>query len=384
MYHNNYLFSLFIFIAAFSISINKEQNITSNELKIDIFPENIKKENLKKESLQKLIDEEETHNYSFDKNRELAFINTNVPLLHGFYNAHLNHLPIRIRPDDIWLLIVQAFSNHVNTNSEKLRKYFVNFDGKQILKIKYRFPPGTNFKHLPKRVYEDFSVKIINKMEEYLGKDIIDNLTPDFSTTDYDSTIIAKLSIMGTFKKYFYYHMSGTVCGNPYIILEGTEDDYKKILSKAEKLSKYEFEWYINRIIPIIKKFIEAKQGNVDINFFKDIIQEQMVNEKFRYGRMKEIKHISGWILKFFGYKKFKGNIIRFIEDSINVERFGDLVNQMIIVPYKLINEDTKKEYDMKYKVGFIGCDQNDKDEVYPVQGWIASPSNEEELESML
>ena len=56
----------------------------------------------------------------------------------------------------------------------------------------------------------------------------------------------------------------------------------------------------------------------------------------------------------------------------------------MIIVPYKLINEDTKEEFDMKYKVGFIGCDQNDKDEVYPVQGWIASPSNEEELESML
>ena len=109
-----------------------------------------------------------------------------------------------------------------------------------------------------------------------------------------------------------------------------------------------------------------------------------MVNEKFRYGRMKEIKYISGWILKFFGYKKFKGNIIRFIEDSINVERFGDLVNQMIIVPYKLINENTKEEFDMKYKVGFIGCDQNDKDEVYPVQGWIASPSNEEELESML
>ena len=51
MYHNNYLFSLFIFITAFSISINKEQNITTNELKIDIFPENIKKENLKKESL---------------------------------------------------------------------------------------------------------------------------------------------------------------------------------------------------------------------------------------------------------------------------------------------------------------------------------------------
>ena len=38
----------------------------------------------------------------------------------------------------------------------------------------------------------------------------------------------------------------------------------------------------------------------------------------------------------------------------------------------------------MKYKVGFIGCDQNDKDEVYPVQGWIVSSSIEEERESIL
>ena len=117
-------------------------------------------------------------------------------------------------------------------------------------------------------------------MVEYLGKDIIDNLTPDFSTTDYDSTIIAKLSIMGTIKNYFNYIMGVYICGSPYIILEGTEDDYKKILSKAEKLSKYESEWYINRIIPIINYFIRAKQGNIDINFFKDIIKEQIVNEK--------------------------------------------------------------------------------------------------------
>ena len=33
----------------------------------------------------------------------------------------------------------------------------------------------------------------------------------------------------------------------------------------------------------------------------------------------------------------------------------------------------------MKYKVGFIGCDQNKKSEVYPVQGWIVSLGAEEE-----
>ena len=51
----------------------------------------------------------------------------------------------------------------------------------------------------------------------------------------------------------------------------------------------------------------------------------------------------------------------------------------MINVPFKLIDYSIRKEYDMEYKVGFIGCDQNEKDEVYPVQGWIFSPDTEKE-----
>ena len=57
--------------------------------------------------------------------------------MNGFLDAYLNHYPIRIKPDDIWLLIVQAFSHHVNANSEELRNYFVNFDGKKTIKISY-------------------------------------------------------------------------------------------------------------------------------------------------------------------------------------------------------------------------------------------------------
>ena len=38
----------------------------------------------------------------------------------------------------------------------------------------------------------------------------------------------------------------------------------------------------------------------------------------------------------------------------------------------------------MKYDVGFVGCEQNDKKEVYPVQGWIVSPSSEKDRNSLL
>ena len=85
-----------------------------NELKINLYPDRIPRYTFKKEPVLQLISSD-TLAYSFDKNQNLAFINSNVPLLNGFYIAHTNHYPIRIKPDDIWLLIVQAFSNHVNS-----------------------------------------------------------------------------------------------------------------------------------------------------------------------------------------------------------------------------------------------------------------------------
>ena len=79
---------------------------------------------------------------------------------------------------------------------------------------------------------------------------------------------------MGAFKKFFRYTMSLTTCEIPYIISEGTLEDYKKLKEKTKNLSKYEFSCYVDRIIPCIDKMIEAKNGNIDNNYFKDIIQK--------------------------------------------------------------------------------------------------------------
>ena len=101
-----------------------------------------------------------TFGYSFDINRRLISIESNVPLLAGFYKAYINHNPIRIKPDDIWLLIVQAFSHYVNQNSEELRNYFVNFEEKKTLEIEYGVPVN----QINKKILEDFSIQINKKM----------------------------------------------------------------------------------------------------------------------------------------------------------------------------------------------------------------------------
>ena len=55
----------------------------------------------------------------------------------------------------------------------------------------------------------------------------------------------------------------------------------------------------------------------------------------------------------------------------------------MLTVPFK-IKDKQSREHFMKYTAGFIGCDQNEKNEVYPVTGWIVSPSTQEDLDSSL
>ena len=52
--------------------------------------------------------------------------------------------------------------------------------------------------------------------------------------------------------------------------------------------------------------------------------------------------------------------------------------NQKLTVPFK-IKDNSGKELFLQYKVGFIGCNINDKNEVYPVTGWIVSPYNKGE-----
>ena len=108
----------------------------NNDLVILLYPEKSPRDIFEKEPISKIIPKDVLC-HSLDKNQNLAFLGKNAPVLNGFYTAHINHYPIRIKPDDIWLLIVQAFSNHVNANSEQLRKYFVNFDGKKELVVEY-------------------------------------------------------------------------------------------------------------------------------------------------------------------------------------------------------------------------------------------------------
>ena len=56
----------------------------------------------------------------------------------------------------------------------------------------------------------------------------------------------------------------------------------------------------------------------------------------------------------------------------------------MLIVPFTIIERLNKnKKHLLKFEVGFVGCDQNAQKEVFPIKGWIVSPSSKEERDSI-
>ena len=344
----------------------------SNELKIELYPENKPTTELKSEPIKTIINNE-TLGHSFDINENLSFLCYNVPTLSGIFYAYCNHYPIRIKPDDIWLLIVQCFSHHVNKNSESLRNYFVNFEGKKKLKIQIETLK------IDKKDFETFVEKINQELMKYVGGDILKNLTPDFTTTDINTKLVCQMSIMDSFKKYFDYEFDEFNCGIPYIILEGVAEDYKTIISKAKELSKYQFEWYINQIIPIIQKMVEAKEGKIDVDFFKNIIIKKegiTYRDKDCQELKYKIDYLNGWITNFFGYyKEENGNLCELKGENIDRETINNLPSQILNIPFKIKNMQNNIEKEVKFEAGIFGCALNEKKEISFGIGWLLSPS---------
>ena len=133
---------------------------------------------------------------------------------------------------------------------------------------------------------------------------------------------------------------------------------------------------------------VEAKEGKIDTEYFQNMIQNKEVTEYKRNpsgrGRSSyKVDHLSGWFLNFFAYWEDGKDYEIFDKGDIGVKDFNKIPSQMLIVPFTIIDRN-KNEYFMKYKVGFVGCDQNEKKEVYPVTGWIVSPSTEKERNSLI
>lgn len=211
----------------------------------------------------------------------------------GMYQAYADHRPFVLSPDMIWLLISQGFARHINANQEAMRDYIVDFSGKQSLIVK-------TDKQLedPTLSWSEIFPQFTEQIKKQVGNSLVETLTCNFSTTTPLEKIASEITIMESVKPYFEFIVIRIVCGIPEITLEGTPEDWEKVLSKAKSLKGYKLEWWISELEPLLEEFVKASKGEINKGFWRNMFKYHS-QEKYGAPNM-----IDGWIVKFFPYDK--------------------------------------------------------------------------------
>ena len=311
--------------------------------------------------------------------------NAFVAAVHAAYS---NHYPLVLSPDQLWLVIAQGFAFHINANAEKLRKKFIDHEGKKTIEIRRDdFVKGS-----PKNPWGEALDDFCEGIRRHVGDKTYDLLTPAFSTTGPVERAAANIVLMNTFKEYFVYRMVG-ICGIPEITLEGTPEDWSLLREKALSLGQFELEWWMDELKPILDQFVDAASGKVDLEFWRRIYK---LKEAYAQQR------INGWVVNLFPYiedgtkknpclgqwmtiplnKRRKIAKCKYSSDDMNEDGLkSNLFPPGIVSTPFVLKFLLGKEYNMVFFAGFMAATQDPETlAIHPEIGWAVADEEAEKF----
>ncbi len=143
----------------------------------------------------------------------------------------------------------------------------------------------------------DFTAQI----NENTKGDIAKTITADFTTTGITERITSQITLMETMKSYFDYVVHYIACGIPSITLQGTPEDWQKVMEKTKQLEKYGIGQWTQSLIPILTEFVKASEGKANQSFWQGMVKKHRVDKLAGGGcDLRKPTELDGWILKFF------------------------------------------------------------------------------------
>jgi hypothetical protein len=209
------------------------------------------------------------------------------PVVAAAHRAFMDHRPLCLSPDVIWLMICQGVANHINANAEELRPRIVRHGGKISIHVRLDdFVKGS-----PENPWAEAIEEFTGKVQEHLGT-AFDLFQPTFTTTGPVERAAAGVVLLDAMRSYFTYDME-TLCGIPAITLEGTPEDWQTIADRAEQFAFLDLEWWLEPLRGVLRQFVAAAEGKVAGSFWKSL---------YKYHDESGGPIITGWISTLFPY----------------------------------------------------------------------------------
>lgn len=301
---------------------------------------------------------------------ELSLVNGQYhAFFYGLYKSYAEHRPFRLSPDMIWLLVLQGVSTFINNTSPENQSLFPQIKSKETIRIQHN---GIQLGD-PNSPWEETTAMLTEAVEKTLGNDLVQLLRADFSTTGLSERVASEITILDALKPYFEYIVAFAVCGIPTVTLEGTVEDWDKILQKLEGLKAYQLDWWVEELSPIITQIKATAAGHIDQTFWMNFFK---VHTRDGYGSP---KGVDGWITRFFPFDRDGKRQKMWERNYGSVESaIESLPKQLVQVPFKYQicapDNTVLKEYDMEYWAGFVGIEQDEASfELCPkIHWWVA------------
>lgn len=218
--------------------------------------------------------------------------------------AFANHFPLKLRPQQFYLLISQAISIHVSQHAESLRKHFVAHDGQKVLKVicdEFVKGQSNNWESVVHEKPDSFMKQIEANISETAKHALTESM---FSNTSKVESIAMCMTVMDICKNYFTYKCS-TRCGFPKITLDGTVEDWECLLDKTTQLlalcmPEFSQKWS-SSLIPVLHCIVDTrKNGTVDTAFWNSFCKRGGTKGSGSYS------WYNGWMNVFFPYIQAK------------------------------------------------------------------------------
>ncbi|ODM14865.1 hypothetical protein SI65_09617 [Aspergillus cristatus] len=304
---------------------------------------------------------------------------------HGFvyalYHAYSHHHHLTIRPDDVWVAILNQINFYVNAHAEELRSFFVAHEGQKELTV---VEAGT----IHTVDLGALAVKMTNEIQKnVLDPELQKWIMPEFSTTTANDKVVAAIQMMGTMQKYFSYTMC-LMCGIPSVTLLGERDDWELLLKKLDKIPQLGKEpaQFAELLTPVLKRFVACfdDPASPDLRDFWGRCAHY-------YSGGSGPTYLSGWVTAFcfwneYGEPLYHGRPGEWDTgcelDGVAFHRVEteDIPAGYASVPVKL--NDNGMEYDTMMLAGMIGIQASSSgqllegasetglDSIQPVSGW--------------
>lgn len=299
--------------------------------------------------------------------------------------AFRKEVPLIINVEDYRTHLLSELATWVNCDPEKFKSLFTISDKKETLTVEI-----PNIYECKEKDFTDLVNKWISQMN------VNDDVKSIFKSKETIHDMCNKIALLDIGKNYYNYE-STTMCGIPWITIEGTVEEWKQLYMDVQKVfRKFDLDFWLDEIglVNVLEHIIKTISGKVDVEWWNNYYKQGSVEGSGGYD------YVTGYINGLFLFNGIKVNEYRYKKQTHDIPEEIDIwgrnkveINWESIVK---INEYSVKiskcDFTWKYMMstptnfillsGLLGISQDQSGAVRPAAKWMIYQKSNEENDS--